>query len=254
MTESAALSLNLKLQVLEVRRREDVAGAVRAARDSQAEALNVSLRRFSRHSTARSSLSRRNTVFRQSISGRNTAEGHNSRTVAGHCPLGPDDRSFAGGIEHGADDLIVAGTPAEVAGEPVARLGLRRARIAVQEGFGGDQQARRAEAALQGRVLQEFPLQRMEIMAARHALDRLDGAAFGLDRKHQARADQAAVDGHAAGAAITGAASLLAAGQMQLVAQHIQQGELRLAQELGGLAVDLGRYVMLAHRRFPARS
>ena len=36
MTESAALSLNLKLQVLEVRRREDVAGAVRAARDSQA--------------------------------------------------------------------------------------------------------------------------------------------------------------------------------------------------------------------------
>ena len=33
MTESAALSLNLG--------REDVAGAVRAARDSQAEALNV---------------------------------------------------------------------------------------------------------------------------------------------------------------------------------------------------------------------
>src|SRR5262245_40069516 len=161
---------------------------------------------------------------------------------------------LGGGIEHGADDLIVAGAPAEVAGEPVARLGLRRARIAVQQGFGGDQQARRAEAALQGRVLQEFPLQRMEIMAARHALDRLDGAAFGLDRKHQARADQAAVDGHAAGAAITRAASLLAAGQMQLVAQHIQQGELRLAQKLSGLAVDPGRYVMLAHRRFPARS
>jgi ABC-type uncharacterized transport system substrate-binding protein len=41
MTTSAALSLNLKLQVLEVRRREDVAGAIRVARDSQAEALNV---------------------------------------------------------------------------------------------------------------------------------------------------------------------------------------------------------------------
>jgi putative ABC transport system substrate-binding protein len=41
MTTSAALSLNLKLQVLEVRRREDVAGAVRAARNSQADALNV---------------------------------------------------------------------------------------------------------------------------------------------------------------------------------------------------------------------
>src|SRR5215467_13254476 len=41
MTESAAQSLNLKLQVLEVRRREDVAAVVRAARDSQAGALNV---------------------------------------------------------------------------------------------------------------------------------------------------------------------------------------------------------------------
>jgi len=41
MTESAAQSLNLKVQVLEVRRREDVAAVVRAARDSQAEALNV---------------------------------------------------------------------------------------------------------------------------------------------------------------------------------------------------------------------
>jgi putative ABC transport system substrate-binding protein len=41
MTEIAARSLNLKLQVLEVRHREDVAGAVRAARNSQAEALNV---------------------------------------------------------------------------------------------------------------------------------------------------------------------------------------------------------------------
>jgi putative ABC transport system substrate-binding protein len=41
MTTSAAVSLNLNLQVLEVRRREDVAGAVRAARNSQADALNI---------------------------------------------------------------------------------------------------------------------------------------------------------------------------------------------------------------------
>jgi putative ABC transport system substrate-binding protein len=41
MSESAARSLNLKLQVLEVRRREDIAAVVRAARNSQAEALNV---------------------------------------------------------------------------------------------------------------------------------------------------------------------------------------------------------------------
>jgi ABC-type uncharacterized transport system substrate-binding protein len=41
LTTSAALSLNLKLEVLEVRHREEVAAAVRAARNSQADALNV---------------------------------------------------------------------------------------------------------------------------------------------------------------------------------------------------------------------
>src|SRR5262245_15925382 len=41
MTTSAALSLNLKLQVLEVRRREEGAAAVRAALNSQAQALKV---------------------------------------------------------------------------------------------------------------------------------------------------------------------------------------------------------------------
>jgi putative tryptophan/tyrosine transport system substrate-binding protein len=41
MAESAARSLNLKLQVLEVRHRDDVLRAIRAARDWQAEALNV---------------------------------------------------------------------------------------------------------------------------------------------------------------------------------------------------------------------
>src|SRR5262249_6518801 len=115
---------------------------------------------------------------------------------------------LGGGIEDGADDLVVAGAPAEVAGEPVARLGLRRIRIAVQQRLGSDQQARRAEAALQRRMLQEFSLQRMQFMPARHALDRVNLVAFRLDRKHQARADQTAVERHAAGATVARAATL----------------------------------------------
>jgi hypothetical protein len=43
---------------------------------------------------------------------------------------------FGGGIEDGTDDLVVTGAPAEVAGEPVARLGLRRIRITVQQRLG----------------------------------------------------------------------------------------------------------------------
>jgi putative ABC transport system substrate-binding protein len=41
MTENAARALKLKLQVVEVRQRDDVAGAFRAARDGQAQAANV---------------------------------------------------------------------------------------------------------------------------------------------------------------------------------------------------------------------
>jgi putative tryptophan/tyrosine transport system substrate-binding protein len=41
MTESAARSLKLKLQIVEVRHRDDIARAFRAARDGQAEAVNV---------------------------------------------------------------------------------------------------------------------------------------------------------------------------------------------------------------------
>lgn len=41
LTEHAAKSLNLNLQVLEVRRRDDVVAAFRAARDGQADAVNV---------------------------------------------------------------------------------------------------------------------------------------------------------------------------------------------------------------------
>src|SRR5665811_2485147 len=96
---------------------------------------------------------------------------------------------FGGGGENGADDLVVAGAPAEVAGEPVARLGFRRVRIAVQQGLGRDQHARRTKSALKRRMLEEFSLQRMEIMAPCQALDRLDRVTFGFDRKHQARTD-----------------------------------------------------------------
>src|SRR5476649_2546233 len=75
---------------------------------------------------------------------------------------------FGGGIENGADDLVVAGAPAKVAGEPVARLGFRRIRIAVQQGLGRDQHARRTESALERRMLEKFPLQWMEIRSEEH--------------------------------------------------------------------------------------
>src|SRR5919108_2367435 len=121
-----------------------------------------------------------------------------------------------GGIHHGAHDLVVAGAAAEIAGQPVAHLGLAGIRIAVEQGFRGDQEARRTDAALQGGMLQKFLLQRMQLLAVRHALNGLDRAALGFGRQHQAGADQAVPQHHAAGPTAARAAAFLAAGELQL--------------------------------------
>ena len=59
-----------------------------------------------------------------------------------------------------------------------------------------------------------------------------------LARPAQAGADQPAVERDAARAAVAGGAAFLGAGQAQLVAQHVEQRVLRLAQELDRVAVD----------------
>src|SRR5256885_10809087 len=102
------------------------------------------------------------------------------------------------GALNGGHDLVVPGAPAEVAGEPVTDLRLARIRIALEQGPAGHQEAGRADPALQRRVLQELRLQRMERLALGHALDRLDPAPAYLAAQHEARADEPAIERHAA--------------------------------------------------------
>jgi len=113
-------------------------------------------------------------------------------------------------------------------------------RLPIHQRLGGHQEARRTDAALQRPELEELLLQRMQVIALRHALDGGDPAALGLGRQHQAGADQAVVDGDGAGAAIAGAATFLAAGQSERPAQHVEQALVGVAEELLRLAVDRG--------------
>src|SRR5580704_18961783 len=53
---------------------------------------------------------------------------------------------FLGGREHRANDLVVPGAAAQVAGEPVAHFGFGRIGIAVEQRLGGNQDAGRADA------------------------------------------------------------------------------------------------------------
>src|SRR6266508_539597 len=139
---------------------------------------------------------------------------------------------FSRGVEHRIDDLVITGTAAEIAREPVAHFFFRRIGIALEQRTRGDEYSGRAVAALQCRVLEEFSLQRMELGAGGHAFDGLDRFAFSFDAQHEARAGETSVYRHAARAAVAGAAAFLSTGETELVAQHIEQALLRFAEKL----------------------
>src|SRR5262249_21833112 len=167
---------------------------------------------------------------------------------------GSGSSQLGGGVEHRAHYLVVAGAAAEIACQPVAHFRLGRIRLSFEQRLGGDQEARRADAALQCGVLDELALQGMQFVAPRHALDRSDRLAVGLHAQHQAGAHEPAVDRDAARAAVAGRAAFLGSGQSQLVTQAVEQRLLRVAQELDGIAVDGGSYMVFGHQTFLARS
>src|SRR5215469_10731578 len=90
------------------------------------------------------------------------------------------------GVEHGADDFVIAGAAAEIAGEPIARLFLSRILVLVEQRLRGDDEPRCAKATLQCGMLEELLLHRMQFVALGDALDRRDLAALGFGAEHQA--------------------------------------------------------------------
>src|ERR1700730_6525126 len=159
-----------------------------------------------------------------------------------------------GGIHHRAHDLVVPRAPAEVAGEPVADLGLRRVERPLEQGLGRHEEPGGADAALERGALQELLLQRMERLAGGHALDGLDLLPTALATQHETGADQAPVQHDAAGTAVPGGAAFLAARQMERVAEHVEQRLLRLAEELDPVPVHRRLDVVLGHQLVLARS
>src|SRR4051812_14576220 len=85
----------------------------------------------------------------------------------------------------------------------------------------------------------EGGLHRMQLVAARHALDGQDIGAVEADRQSEARIDSPAVDQHGAGAALAAVAALLGAGEMHAFAQQVEQGDARVAElDVASLTVD----------------
>ena len=141
------------------------------------------------------------------------------------------------------DDVLVAGAAAEVALDGVADLVIGGIRGPPQEVGSGHDHPRGAEPALEAVVLPERGLERMEPIGRGHALDRRDRGAVRLDGEHRAGLDRLAVDGHGARAALRGIAGDVGPGQVQVLAEELDQQTSRLDVDLPWHPVDVERNV-----------
>src|SRR3954471_5118047 len=138
----------------------------------------------------------------------------------------------------GVEDVPVAGAAADVSLQRLADLVVGRPRIAVEQSLRAHQHPGSAIPALQCVVVRERLLQRMQLVVGRReSFDGLDLRAVGLDREQHAALDQRAVVDHRARAAVAGVAADVAAGQVEVVADEVDQEAPRLHLALVRLAV-----------------
>ena len=156
------------------------------------------------------------------------------------------------GIRHGAEDAVIGAAAAQMSRQRRADFLARRHRRSlcrapgIVKRRGLDDEARRAEAALQGVVRHEGLLHRVQPCGA-DAFDRRHVRVRGRARRHQAAHGGLAVDQHGAGAADAGPADQLGAGEVERVAHDVDQQRIGIVGEGSELAVDRHR----AHLRSP---
>src|SRR5829696_3274230 len=155
---------------------------------------------------------------------------------------------LGGTLLDGLDDVHVARAAAQVAGDPLADLVLGRIGVLLQQVGGLHDHAGGAEAALEAVLVPERLLERVQLAALLHALDRAHLGAVRLDGEHRARLRTAPVDVDGAGAAVARVAARVGAGEAELVAQEVNEEEARLDVGLPGLTVDGDGDVLGRHR------
>src|SRR5882757_7690245 len=153
---------------------------------------------------------------------------------------------FVGGPQHRLHDVLVAGAPAQVAGQRPADVFLARVGVLVQQGLGGHHHPGGAEPALQAVLLLEALLQRVQLTRGGQPFDGADLAPVHLDGQHGAGLDRPPVYQHGARAAVRGVAAHVRAGQPEPAADQVGQQQPRL--HLGDLLLAVDRELDPAYR------
>ena len=141
-------------------------------------------------------------------------------------------------LMHCLDDVHVTRAPAQVAFEAPADLILGRVGVLLEQVGRGHDEAGRAVTALQSVLIPEGLLDRVELIAVGHALDRREVAALGLDGEHRAALDRLAVHVDRARAALAGVAADVRSGQANDVSKVVHEQQPRLYLMLVLMPVD----------------
>src|SRR6266404_1172913 len=122
-------------------------------------------------------------------------------------------------------------------------VAVARPGIAIEQRLRRHHHAVAAVAALAGLLLDERPLERMQRLDGAEPLDRRDVALRDARDRRHAGAHGLAVHQHRARAALREPAAELGAVQLEIVAQYIKEGRVRLDRDRPALAVDPQREV-----------
>ena len=142
-------------------------------------------------------------------------------------------------VGDGLEDFQVACAAAKIARQALDDIVARRFGIVPQQGLGAHDHARDAEPALGGAGFQKCFLQRMQRSAvAGQPFDGHNLLAFGPMGIELAAHDGLIAEKDEAAAALAVVARLLGPGQVEVVAQHVEQGFVRWRLDAPPFAVD----------------
>ena len=157
------------------------------------------------------------------------------------------------GLIDRVDDVRIGRAAAQVAAHVFADFGVALGVAFLDAGDRRHDLAGRAVAALEGVVIDEGLLHRMQrAVRLGEAFDGGDLLALDARGERQARQHAAAVDQHRAGAALAMVAALLGAGQADVLAQRVEQRGPHVERQLMALAVDAHRDLEGVRRPRPA--
>ena len=146
---------------------------------------------------------------------------------------------LARGVLHRDHDPSVGAAAADVAAQGTDDVFVPGIGIGLEQGQARHDHAGGAVAALHGIGFDERLLQRMQPAVSLQTFDRLDCLVGRDAHLRDARPDRLAVNEHGAGTALAFAAAVLAAGQIQVAAEHVEKASLRVGMKRASSTIHL---------------